>query len=77
MFAQAKSLPRETFRVKPVPFSSRAEPSQVSITLVVGRRDQDTSHCIISTVTGQHTQHNTTQVALNSNSISLEQYFGE
>ena len=37
MFAQAKSLPRETFRVKPVPFSSRAEPSQVSITLVVGR----------------------------------------
>ena len=77
MCAQAKTLTRETFRVKPAPFSYRAEPSRVSITLVVGRRDQDTSHCIISTVTGQHTQHSTTQVALNLNSISFGQYFGE
>ena len=43
VFEQAKSLSRETFRVKTVPFSSQAEPGQVSITLMVAGRDKDSA----------------------------------
>ena len=39
MVAQAKSLSKETFHVKTAPFSSQAEPGQVSITLMVAGRD--------------------------------------
>ena len=39
MHEQAKSLSRETFRVKTAPFSSQAKPGWVSITLMVARRD--------------------------------------
>ena len=39
MYEQAKSLSRETFRVKTAPFSSQAKPGQVSITLMVAGRN--------------------------------------